>query len=242
MRARRETRSELGLGEAPDDLIPQVPPVPVMGGVGAHRPRRSTRNLFRSNPIAVLRAWMDDATLGADGDANAMVLATATRDGAPSARVVLCKAIEESPPAAVFYTNYTSRKGCELDANPRAAAVFYWPRQGRQVRIEGAIVRTSAAESDAYFASRPLLSRLGAIASRQSRPLASRAHLAAGVLRAAVSAGPAPRRPEEWGGYRMLIDRVELWCAGRGRLHDRAVWVRPPDRPGAEWARIRLYP
>jgi pyridoxamine 5'-phosphate oxidase len=152
------------------------------------------------------------------------------------------QAVEEMPPAAVFYTNYGSRKGRELQTNPRAAGVFYWPQLRRQARLEGAVVRTSPEESDEYFATRPMLSRLGAIASRQSRPLPSRASLAASVMKAAMNPTAAGRRPPEWGGYRMLLQRIELWCAGSGRLHDRVEWVRVPGGDQSVWTPTRLCP
>lgn len=244
MRRDDRTRVDVQAGSAlgpdrPDSLVQHDP----RGGfVDVRRWGRESRLPRSADPLGVLRAWIDEGALHAQGDANAMVLATATPDGSPSARVVLCKAIEDCPPAAVFYTNYGSRKGQELDANPRAAAVFHWPLHGRQARIEGRVVRTSDAESDMYFAGRPFLSRLGAIASSQSRPLTSRAELIRRVFRAAVRPGAASLRPKEWGGYRMLIERVELWCAGRGRLHDRTLWIHTPNAAGPEWTSSRLYP
>jgi pyridoxamine 5'-phosphate oxidase len=195
-----------------------------------------------ADPMPILQQWFRDAAAAIEGDSNAMVLATCTSQGIPSARVVLCKQIEGSPPAAVFYTNHESRKGRELEANPRAAGVFYWPQLRRQARLEGAVVRTSPRESDEYFATRPMLSRLGAIASRQSRPLASRAGLAASVMKIAMNPAAAGRRPPEWGGYRMLLDRIELWCAGSGRLHDRVEWVRVPRSDPSLWTPTRLCP
>lgn len=175
-------------------------------------------------------------------DFNAMSLATSTPDGAPSVRVVLCKSIEVSPLAAVFYTSYRSRKGRELEANPRAAAVFYWPHERRQARIEGDVVRATPEESDRYFRSRPLLSRIGAAASPQSEPLESRKRLVADAIR--ISARSAlhceVRRPSHWGGYRILVRSVELWTARRGRLHDRAMWTQSED--GEKWFAQRLGP
>jgi pyridoxamine 5'-phosphate oxidase len=155
---------------------------------------------------------------------------------------VLCKQLETSPPAVVFYTNYGSRKGRELEANPRAAGVLYWPSLKRQARLEGTVVRTTEKESDEYFLTRPLLSRIGAIASKQSRPLSSRAALAASVARIGLQPGAAGRRPHEWGGFRILLDRIELWCAGGGRLHDRVEWMRIPDSEPVRWTPSRLYP
>jgi len=195
-----------------------------------------------ADPLPILTRWLEEAAASVEVDFNAMVLATATPDGAPSARVVLCKQIEASPPAAVFYTNYASRKGRELEANPRAAGVFYWPGLGRQARLEGTVVRTTASESDEYFLTRPMLSRIGAIVSRQSQPLASRASLAAMVLRTAIRPLAAARRPADWGGYRILLDRIELWSAGSGRLHDRVAWVRAAASDPAAWTPTRLCP
>jgi pyridoxamine 5'-phosphate oxidase len=144
-----------------------------------------------SEPMGLLRAWLDDATAsGKYADPNAMTLATATRYGRPSARVVLCKAIEPTPsviasPSLVFYTNYQSPKGLELIDNPYAAAVFHWPHAQRQARVEGEVVKTSDAESDEYFKTRHPLSRIGAWASKQSRPLASRGELVAEAMKIA---------------------------------------------------------
>lgn len=194
------------------------------------------------DPVAILSQWLDEAAGVVEGDFNAMVLATATPQGMPSARVVLCKQIETTPPAAVFYTNYGSRKGRELEANPRAAGVFYWPSLTRQARIEGAVIRTTVKESDEYFRSRPLLSRIGAIASRQSEPLTSRTALAARVMRTAMRPGAAGHRPPEWGGYRVLFDRIELWAADNGRLHDRAAWTLVPQSDPPVWTSTRLFP
>lgn len=193
-----------------------------------------------ADPVAVLSQWLADAEAATNGDFNAMVLATASPTGEPSARVVLCKGIEAEPPAVLFFTNYTSRKGKELERNPRAAGVFYWPMLQRQARFEGVVVRTTRKESSDYFRSRPLLSRIGAISSRQSEPLNSRAALVAKVMRTAASG--AMRRPENWGGYRVLLDRVELWSAGRGRLHDRVEWKLIPGSDPARWTATRLFP
>lgn len=197
------------------------------------------------SPMPLLLAWMREARdSGRYDDYNAMTLATATPDGAPSARIVLCKEIEESPPALVFYTSYRSRKSRELEANPRAAAVFHWPhtgRGGRQARIEGRVSRVASRESDAYFATRPLLSRVAATVSSQSAPLASRSDLVRSAMkemgRAALGGGPA--RPDHWGGYRLHIDVVELWSAREGRLHDRVIWTRL-DGEENTWTHQRL--
>lgn len=181
------------------------------------------------DPMPLLLEWFEDARRSERyDDFNAMTLATATPDGAPSARVVLCKAIEPETPAIVFYTSYASRKGQELGTNPRAAGVFHWPHAKRQARIEGPVRRTTDAESDAYFRTRPLLSRIGAAVSPQSRAIGSRQEVIAEAMRIAAKAalGMGPDRPEDWGGFRILPERVELWSAGSGRLHDRAEWLR----------------
>jgi pyridoxamine 5'-phosphate oxidase len=207
------------------------------------------------DPMPLLAAWFDDAQRAKDQpNPGAMVLATATPDGAPSARVVLCKSIEVEDAALVFYTNYTSRKAREIESNPRVACVFHWDRAGRQARVEGRVERVSPEESDEYFRSRPLLSRLGAWASEQGRPLARRADLVdrvRGVMRRfgvglhhfAVPRGcPEIPRPEHWGGYRVRAAAVELWLGGGGRLNDRAVWTRDPDAEGARWSVTRIQP
>jgi len=184
------------------------------------------------NPMPLLLEWFEDARCSERyDDFNAMTLATATPEGAPSARVVLCKAIEPETPAIVFYTSYTSRKGLELETNPRAAALFHWPHAKRQARIEGPVQRTTAAESDAYFRTRPLLSRIGAMVSPQSRAIGSRQTVIAEAMRIAArsAAGARLDRPQDWGGHRILAERIELWSAGNGRLHDRAVWRREHD-------------
>lgn len=199
-------------------------------------------DLAADDPVILLRRWLEEAAKVAAEDYNAMVLATASPAGAPSARVVLCKGIELRPPAVVFYTNYESRKGRELETNPRAAGVFYWSSLKRQARIEGTVVRTSEAESDEYFRSRPLLSRIGAIASRQSEPLPTRSTLAARVVRTALQPGAAGRRPATWGGFRVLLDRIELWAAGAGRLHDRVAWTRVLSSDPTVWTPTRLFP
>lgn len=192
------------------------------------------------DPMPLLAAWYEEAERsGKYDDFNAVALATASPEGAPSVRIVLCKAIEASPPAVVFYTSYASRKGRELEANPRAAAVFHWTHAKRQARVEGKVQRVSEMESDAYFRTRPLLSRIGAAASHQSSALASRAQLLATAMRIAREAGVRGdvERPHSWGGFRIFLDRVELWSAREGRLHDRVQWERRSD---GTWSVQRL--
>ncbi len=178
-----------------------------------------------------------------------MTLATATPEGWPAARIVLCKDVVGAPGYVVFYTNFQSRKGLELAANPRAAAVMHWDHMHRQVRIEGVVEAVPAADSDAYFASRARLSRIGAWASAQSRPVASREALLAAVRDATArfGAGEVPR-PSFWGGYRLWAEAVELWVEGDARIHDRARWTRALQRaadgsmrPGP-WSVTRLQP
>jgi pyridoxamine 5'-phosphate oxidase len=210
----------------------------------------------------IVSRWLKDAwERRHQPNPNAMVLATTSAAGQPSARVVLCKGLVEDPGYIVFYTNYESRKGAELTACPRAAAVMHWDHLERQVRITGPVARSPAAESDLYFALRPWASRVGAWASEQSRPIASRADLVAAVAAAAQRLGvpdPAHRppdgvefsiaRPPHWGGYRLWAEDVELWQEGRFRIHDRFCWSRKlvtggPDGfvPGA-WSVTRLQP
>lgn len=210
-----------------------------------------------ADPMPLFSSWFDEAKAsGKYDDPNAMVLATCTADGSPSARVVLCKHIEVGDGAAlrsaiVFYTNYQSRKGTELLANPRAATVFHWPHAQRQVRVEGRVEQVDAATSDEYFASRPLLSKLGAWVSQQSRPLAKRSDLVERVAKEAArhgvdlvtSGGAHIPRPPHWGGFRLVIERLELWQGVQGRLHDRAVWTRSADAGvGVTWSAQRLQP
>lgn len=188
------------------------------------------------DPISQFKAWFSDALAAQVREPNAMTLATATRDGAPSARIVLLKGIDEG---FVFFTNYQSQKGQELDGNPRAALVFFWAELFRQVRVEGSVSRVSAEESDAYFASRPPEARLGAAASPQSRAIESRDELerAFDGLRRLHPEGNIPR-PPHWGGYRVIPQRIEFWQGRESRLHDRFLYTRDT---GA-WQISRLAP
>jgi len=216
-----------------------------------------------ANPLTVAAQWLAQALLDtAQPNPNAMVLATVDERGFPSARVVLCKAIDTSRGAILFYTNYRSRKGRELEINPRAAALFHWDHRHRQVRVEGRVEPLSAAENDDYFRTRPWQSRLGAWASEQSQPVASRQALADSVAATARRLGipyegpgaPEPAdiavevpRPPHWGGYRLYAEAVELWVEGEFRIHDRARWTRPlPDgrgtAPDGHWTATRLQP
>jgi pyridoxamine 5'-phosphate oxidase len=177
------------------------------------------------DPIAQFLAWYEEARRTPSIiDADAVALATATRDGRPSVRMVLYRGLSDGAPR--FFSNYESRKGRELDENPRAALCFHWPPLYRQVRFEGTIERLTAAESDVYFASRPHGSQLSAIVSPQSQPIANRAELVArrDALAAAQAEAPLPR-PPFWGGYRLLTERIELWEARENRLHERRLYT-----------------
>jgi pyridoxamine 5'-phosphate oxidase len=190
-----------------------------------------------ADPIEEFHAVLARASDGAPYDPVAVTLATAGPSGRPSARIVLLRGVDRR--GFVFYTNYQSRKGIELEANPFAALCCYWPWLDEQVRIEGRVERVSEAESDEYFASRPRGSQIGAWASDQSRVLTDRATLEARYesLQAEFGDGPVPR-PRHWGGYRIAPDRIEFWTAGTYRLHQRHVYVR--DEAG--WRAEILYP
>ena len=187
-------------------------------------------------PLALFNRWMDEAIAHDVSEPTAMTLATVGANGRPSTRVVLLKGCDAR--GFVWFTNYESRKGEELAGNPCAALQFHWVEMERVVRIEGRVEKTSAQESDDYFKSRPLDSRLGAWASPQSRAISSRAVLVANAAKAAVQHGLNPERPPHWGGYRLLPDRFEFWQGRRSRLHDRLVF----SLDAGHWARERLAP
>lgn len=189
-----------------------------------------------ADPFQQFQHWFDEAVRAELPMVNAMTLATVGADGAPSARIVLLKGIDHN--GFVFYTNYLSRKGRELAANPRAALVFHWNDLEREVRIDGRVEKVTPAESDEYFASRPLGSRHAAIASPQSEVVASRAVLEARFDAAATDHGDATPRPAHWGGYRVLPARVEFWQGRPSRLHDRLLYTRTGER----WTLSRLAP
>lgn len=209
-----------------------------------------------ASPWPLFASWFHSARTGnVQPNPDAMVVATVSKEGHPAARVVLCRQFVPDPGYLVFFTNYQSRKGHELSAHPRAAGVLHWDTLYRQVRVEGPVVMSPAAESDAYFAQRPLVSRLNAWASAQSEPLPSRQALIDAVAAVARRFGIGPTategvvpRPPHWGGYRLWPERIELWVEGPNRAHDRAVWTRRLERTdefafkGSDWAATRLNP
>jgi pyridoxamine 5'-phosphate oxidase len=219
------------------------------------------------DPFPLLEQWMAEAwQRRTQPNPNAMVLATSDGAAGLSARVVLCKQIAAHPGYLVFYTNYRSLKGRQIQRNPRAAAVIHWDALHRQVRVEGPVVEASPADSDAYFASRPWQSRLGAWASAQSEPVASREHMREALLVMAEHFDTPPPdhrgpeddaeiaipRPAHWGGYQLWVEKLELWVEGEARIHDRARWSRTlrPVAAGAgagafdpgPWIATRLQP
>lgn len=197
-----------------------------------------------SNPFEQFAHWYEEAQQAHLPEPNAMTLATATRDGRPSARMVLLKGFDER--GFVFYTNYESGKGRILEENPRAALILFWAELHRQIRIEGMVVRVSEAESDAYFRSRPKGSRIAALASNQSAVLENRARLDARVAELTAKYGPGDGvgdddvpRPDYWGGYRVIPETIEFWQGRRDRLHDRLLFSRQDD---GTWTITRLFP
>ncbi|MFN7887814.1 MAG: pyridoxamine 5'-phosphate oxidase [Betaproteobacteria bacterium] len=189
-----------------------------------------------ADPIQQFSRWWDEALASQLPEPNAMTLATADAAGRPSARVVLLKDFDAA--GFVFYTNYASRKGRELAANPQATLLFFWPELERQVRIEGAVEQVAGEQSDAYYASRPLASRIGAWASPQSEPIPGKAWLLARAAEMGLKHGLHPARPPHWGGYRVKPQAVEFWQGRPSRLHDRLLYTRTDDR----WSRQRLAP
>ena len=192
-----------------------------------------------SNPDALFQAWFDEAERTEINDANAMTLSTVDKDGMPNARVMLLKGLDAR--GFVFYTNFESAKGQELLANPKAALSFHWKSLRRQVRVRGTAEPVSTAEADAYYASRPLGSRIGAWASQQSRPLKSRDELIEAVARFEKEfEGMNPARPRYWSGFRIVPLQIEFWADRTHRLHDRICFTRESaDMP---WKKTRLFP
>jgi pyridoxamine 5'-phosphate oxidase len=188
------------------------------------------------DPLTQFQRWFEQALAAQLPEPNAMTLATVGEGGRPSTRIVLIKGVDAR--GFVWYTNYESRKGQELERQPFAALQFHWVELERVVRIEGRVEKTAADESDAYYASRPLDSRLGAWASPQSRVIASRAVLVAAAAKAAAVHALSPPRPPHWGGYRLVPDTYEFWQGRKSRLHDRLRY----RLEGGAWARERLAP
>ena len=219
-------------------------------------------DLLPANPLEIAAQWLTQAQReAAQPNPNAMVLATVDSRGYPSARVALCKEIAAQQGYILFYTNYRSRKGSELELNPRAAVVFHWDHLHRQVRAEGQVEALSDADSDAYFRTRAWQKQLGAWASQQSQPVQSREAMLEALVREARRFGipydgPGSAepdhisvqvpRPPNWGGYRLQVDAIELWVEGEYRIHDRARWTRAlldgRSNPNAAWASTRLQP
>jgi pyridoxamine 5'-phosphate oxidase len=194
--------------------------------------------MFESkDPIQLFSEWFEEAKKTTLPEPTAMLLATVSPDGKPSARVVLLKSFDEQ--GFVFYTNLQSRKAAELQSNSNAALCFYWPPLARQVRIEGRVQKVSDEEADAYFASRPRGAQIGAWASRQSAELGDREELQARVKEFEEKfAGKDVPRPQFWSGFRVVPERIEFWQSRQDRLHDRVVFVRKDD----EWVKRLLYP
>ncbi len=193
-----------------------------------------------ADPMQQFALWLQQAIDGQLPEPNAMTLATVGAAGRPSTRVVLIKGFDAR--GITWYTNYDSRKGTELQAHPFAALQFHWVELERVVRIEGAVEKVSAAESDAYFASRPLDSRIGAWASPQSQVIASRAVLLGNAAKVGARYALNPPRPPHWGGFRLVPDTWEFWQGRKSRLHDRLRYRQEQAHGGTAWVRERLAP
>ena len=218
-----------------------LPPAPAGEAVAGLRKDYGQASLSEADvaddPFLQFAQWFDDALKAEVQEPNAMSLATADANGKPSVRIVLVKQFDKR--GFTWYTNYDSDKGQQLRANPYAALLFFWNELERQIRIEGKVERTPAEESDNYFHSRPLKSRLAAIASVQSAPIANRAALEQNYEKVAAQYGEEPPRPANWGGFRLVPERIEFWQGRRSRFHDRIVYVRQAD---GRWTRERLQP
>jgi len=189
-----------------------------------------------ADPLVQFERWFNEALAAQLPLANAMTLATAAFGGAPDARIVLLKGVDQG--GFVFYTNYESRKGRQLAAQPRACLVFFWAPLERQVRIDGAVEKVAAADSDAYFVTRPVGARLSARASAQSSVVDGRKSLETAVQKQKDQFGDNPPRPPQWGGYRVIPSRMEFWQGRENRLHDRLLYLRD----GGSWKIERLAP
>jgi pyridoxamine 5'-phosphate oxidase len=200
--------------------------------------RALTEDDADADPLRQFQAWFDEALASQLTDPNAMTLATASATGEPAARIVLLKGADES--GFVFFTNYDSAKGRDLAANPRACLLLFWPELERQVRITGSVAKTTLAESDAYFHSRPVESQVGAAISKQSHVIANRAELESRYADALSRyEGSAVPLPSNWGGYRVTPERIEFWQGRKSRLHDRLVYTKQSN---GSWSRARLEP
>ena len=193
------------------------------------------------DPFDIARAWLEEARASEPNDPNAIALASVDADGLPDVRMVLLKDIDGQglDGSFVFYTNYDSAKGRQIEASGKAAFVMHWKSLHRQIRVRGTVTREDGPQADAYYDSRALQSRLGAWASRQSQSLDARATLVAEAAKAGLRHGPRPARPPFWGGYRITPSHLEFWADGAFRLHDRFRWTRDAD---AGWSVERLYP
>lgn len=193
------------------------------------------------DPFAIARAWLAEAEASEPNDPNAIALASVDPEGMPDVRMVLLKDIDGAglDGSFVFYTNYESAKGRQIEASGKAAFVLHWKSLRRQIRVRGTVTREDGPQADAYYASRALQSRIGAWASRQSQPLAGRGALMAEAAKMGLRLGTNPPRPAFWGGYRIKPERIEFWADGAFRLHDRFVWERGDDKG---WRVQRLSP
>ena len=216
-----------------------IPPSPSAEDYAAQLAANADETMFeRDDPIPLFLEWLAEARTGEPNDANAMALATVDADGLPDCRIVLLKGVDDR--GFVFYSNAESAKGRQLTGQPKAALLLHWKSLRRQVRMRGAIEAVTAAEADAYFASRARESRIGAWASQQSRPIASRSALEGAVAReTARFEGQEPPRPDTWTGWRVLPDQMEFWRDRAFRLHDRLQFVREDD---GTWESQRLQP
>ena len=190
------------------------------------------------DPFELAKTWMAEAEQSEINDPNAIALSTVDADGMPNARMVLLKDVEDA--AFVFYTNYTSKKAQEIDGAEKAAFVMHWKSLRRQIRVRGHVTKEDGPQADEYYNSRSLKSRLGAWASDQSKPLASRASLMAEVAKVTAKMGANPTRPPFWGGYRITPIEIEFWADGEFRLHNRFRWTR--STPYEPWDVVRLNP